>query len=98
MCTFRDDFLRADEEKDHLSRIGSVARFRTIRNRMGTISVKTNMKISGEIVYDVLKSRTEIGQVIRSLYRLDSYKRDYIDVKRYKGAQGGFSNLSFTSM
>jgi len=29
---------------------------------MGTISVITNLHVSGEIVYDMLKSRTEIEQ------------------------------------
>ncbi len=29
---------------------------------MGTISVITNLKVSGEIVYDMLKSRADIEQ------------------------------------
>ena len=62
MYTFRNDFLKAEEEKDFLARSGSQARFPAIRERMGTISVITNLKVSGEIVYDMLKSRAEIEQ------------------------------------
>ena len=62
MFTFRNDFLRAEEEKDYLKRHagGSESVFRKIRDRMGTISVMTDLKISGEIVYGMLKSRTDI--------------------------------------
>ena len=33
-----------------------------MRDRMGTISIITSLKVSGEIVYDMLKSRTDIEQ------------------------------------
>ena len=36
--------------------------FRKNRERMGTISVITNLKVSGEIVYDMLKSRADKEQ------------------------------------
>ena len=62
MYTFRNDFLKAEEEKDFLARSGSSERFTAIRERMGTVSVITNLHISGEIVYDMLKSRAEIEQ------------------------------------
>jgi transposase len=62
MYTFRNDFLKAEEEKDFLARSGSPARFTAIRERMGTISVITNLKVSGEIVYGMLESRAEIEQ------------------------------------
>ena len=64
MFTFRNDFLKAEEEKDYLRRHekGSETTFRKLRERMGTISVVTNLKISGEIVYGMLKSRTDIEQ------------------------------------
>lgn len=63
MYTFRNDFLRAEEEKDYLRRhVNSPAAFKKIRERMGTISVMTNLKVSGEIVYDMLKSRADIEQ------------------------------------
>ncbi|MHB1708757.1 MAG: transposase [Thermoplasmataceae archaeon] len=61
--TFRNDFLKAEEEKDYLRRHGNgSAAFRKIRERMGTISVITNLKVSGEIVYGMLKSRADIEQ------------------------------------
>ena len=64
MFTFRNDFLKAEEEKDYLRRHekGSETTFRRLRERMGTISVVTNLKVSGEIVYGMLKSRTDIEQ------------------------------------
>ncbi|EQD70837.1 hypothetical protein B1B_04783, partial [mine drainage metagenome] len=64
LYTFRNDFLRAEEEKDYLRRHekGSKPTFRKIRERMGTISVTTNLKASGEIVYGMLKSRADIEQ------------------------------------
>ena len=62
--TFRNDFLKAEEEKDFLSRNGKVSEsvLAKARERMGTISVITNLRVSGEIVYDMLKSRSEIEQ------------------------------------
>ncbi len=50
--TFRNDFPKAAEEKDHLRRHekGSETAFRRPRERMGTISMVTNLKVSGEIV------------------------------------------------
>lgn len=62
--TFRNDFLRAEEEKDYLRRHenGSEKAFGNLRERMGTISVITNLRVSGEIVYDMLKSRADIEQ------------------------------------
>ncbi|MCW6159056.1 MAG: transposase [Thermoplasmatales archaeon] len=63
MFTFRNDFLKAEEEKDYLRRHEKVtAAFRNISGRMGTISVITNLKASGEIVYQMLKSRADIEQ------------------------------------
>ena len=63
MFTFHNDFLKAEEEKNYLRRHekGSAA-FRNINGRMGTISVITNLKASGEIVYQMLKSRADIEQ------------------------------------
>ncbi len=64
VITFRNDFLKAEEEKDFLRRNERVTEsaFAKARERMGTISVITNLRVSGEIVYDMLKSRTEIEQ------------------------------------
>ncbi|QRF75346.1 Transposase [Thermoplasmatales archaeon] len=63
MFTFRNDFLKAEEEKDYLRRHEkATAEFRRIAERFGTISVITNLHVSGEIVYDMLKSRVDIEQ------------------------------------
>ncbi|MEM4067954.1 MAG: transposase [Candidatus Micrarchaeaceae archaeon] len=63
ILTFRNDFLKAEEEKDYLRRLerGSAA-FKDLNRRMGTISVITNLNASGEIVYQMLKSRADIEQ------------------------------------
>lgn len=58
--TFRNDFLRAEEEKDYLRRKKSG--FDRVRERMGTISVITDLHVSGEIIYTMLKSRADIEQ------------------------------------
>ena len=63
MYTFRNDFLKAEEEKDFLRREKLSAKFKAVRERMGTISVITNLKVSGEIVYDMLKSRMEVERL-----------------------------------
>ncbi|MEM4090751.1 MAG: transposase [Thermoplasmatales archaeon] len=62
MFTFRNYFLKAEEEKYFLGMNKSTKRFTAIRDRMGTISVITNLKVPGEIVYGMLKSRTDIEQ------------------------------------
>ena len=62
MFTFRNNFLKAEEEKDFLERNKSAKTFEAIRDRMGTISIITNLKVSGEIIYNMLKSRTDIEQ------------------------------------
>ena len=80
MYTFRNDFLKAEEEKDYLRRSKSSAKFKAVRERMGTISVITNLKVSGEIVYDMLKSRTEVEQAYdtfkNTIHADRSYMRD----------------------
>ena len=63
LFTFRNDFLKAEEEKDYLrKREKRSAVFRSLNGRMGTLSVITNLKTSGEIVYQLLKSRADIEQ------------------------------------
>jgi transposase len=78
--TFRNDFLKAEEEKDYLRRERSSAKFKAVRERMGTISVVTNLKVSGEIVYDMLKSRMEVEQAYdtfkNTIHADRSYMRD----------------------
>lgn len=58
--TFRNDFLKAEEEKDYLRR--KKRDFANVSSRMGTVSVITNLRVSGEIVYEMLKSRADIEQ------------------------------------
>jgi hypothetical protein len=62
MFTFRNDFLKAEEEKNYLGRHENRSNmiFRRLRDRMGTTSVVTELKVSGEIVYGMLKSQTDI--------------------------------------
>ena len=80
MYTFRNDFLKAEEEKDYLRREKLSAKFKAVRGRMGTISVITNLKVSGEIVYDMLKSRMEVEQAYdtfkNTIHADRSYMRD----------------------
>ena len=59
---------------------GSNDKFRRIRERMGTISVVNDHYVSGEIVYDVLKSRVDIEQPYdtfkNTIYGDRTYMRD----------------------
>jgi len=80
--TFRNDFLKAEEEKDFIGRNEKVSgsMLKKARERMGTISVITNLHVSGEIVYDMLKSRTDIEQAYdtfkNTLHADRTYMRD----------------------
>ncbi|MGC8558637.1 MAG: transposase, partial [Nitrososphaeria archaeon] len=56
---FRNDFLKAEEEKDYLSRHKTISR---LRERMGTISVITNLNETAEKTFGLLKSRADIEQ------------------------------------
>ena len=51
-----------DPDQDYLGRHenGSKAAFGRLRDRIGTISVMTDLQIFGEIVYGMLKSRTQM--------------------------------------
>lgn len=57
--TFRNDFLRAEEERDYLSRHRTLSK---LRERMGTISVITNLNETAEKTFTLLKSRADIEQ------------------------------------
>ncbi|MEM3814465.1 MAG: hypothetical protein QXE09_11420 [Thermoproteus sp.] len=61
---FKDPSLRAEVEKDFLKRSegrkNAVASFHRIEKVMGTIAVVTDLNVSGEILYDMLKSRENI--------------------------------------
>ncbi|MEM4084362.1 MAG: transposase [Thermoplasmata archaeon] len=88
ILTFRNDFLKAEEEKDYLRRHerGSAA-FKDLNRRMGTISVITNLKASGEIVYQMLKSRADIEQsydTFKNTIHADrTYMRDDQQLQRW---------------
>lgn len=65
ITVFMDERLKAEEEKDYLSRADKVdtttlETFFTVQHRMGTISVITDLDESGERIYNLLKSRAEI--------------------------------------
>ena len=58
MFTFMNLFSKSEEEKDYLERHkkGYVTAFLRLKEMMGTVSMVTNLKVSGEIVYDMLNS------------------------------------------
>jgi len=80
--TFRNNFLKAEEEGDFIRRNEKISEtmLKKARERMGTISVITNLHVSGEIVYDMLKSRTDIEQAYdtfkNTLHADRTYMRD----------------------
>jgi transposase len=82
LYTFQDHSLKAEEEKDFLKREegkrGAVPRFRAIENRMGKISVVTDLKVSGEVIYDMLKTRVDIEQAYDSLKNTIHADRTYV--------------------
>ena len=79
MFTFRNDFLKAEEEKDYLRRHEkATTEFRRIGERMGTISVITNLHVSGEIIYDMLKSRVDIEQAYDTFKNTINADRTYM--------------------
>ncbi len=80
--TFQDISLKVEEEKDFLKREegkrGVVSRFRSIENRMGKISVVTDLKVSGEVIYDMLKTRVDIEQAYDTLKNTIHADRTYV--------------------
>jgi len=79
---FQDHSLKAEEEKDFLRREegkrGAVSRFRAIENRMGKIAVATDLKVSGEVVYDMLKTRVDIEQCYDTFKNTIHADRTYV--------------------
>ena len=80
--TFQDHSLKAEEEKGFLRREegkrGAVSRFRSVENRRGKISVVTDLKVSGEVVYDMLKTRVDIEQAYDTLKNTIHADRTYV--------------------
>jgi len=80
--TFRNNFLKAEEEGDFIRRNEKISEtmLKKAREKMGTISVITNLHVSGEIVYDMLKSRADIEQAYdtfkNTLHADRTYMRD----------------------
>ena len=79
---FQDTSLRAEEEKDFLRREegkrGAVPRFRSIEKKMGRIAVITDLKVSGEVIYDMLKTRVDIEQAYDMLKNTIHADRTYV--------------------
>lgn len=86
MYTFRNDFLKAEEEKDFFRRSKSLEKFKVVRERMGTISVITKLKVYGKIVYDMLKSRMGAEQAYETFKNTTLADRLYMrDDHRLQG-------------
>lgn len=82
---FLDIKLKAEEEKDYLSRIGnddkfSFEGFMNILHRQGSISIITDLNLTGKHLFLLLKSRIEIEQMIdvfkNTLHADRTYMRD----------------------
>jgi hypothetical protein len=85
IIVFLDERLKAEEEKDYLSRIEktdtrTLETFFENQHRLGTISVITDLDESGERIYNLLKSRVEIEamfDVFKNVLNADrTYMRD----------------------
>ena len=83
ITVFLDERLKAEEEKDYLSRADKVETtalktFFTIQHRMGTISVISNLDESGESLYNLLKSRAEIETMFDAFKNVLHADRTYM--------------------
>jgi transposase len=75
--------LRAEEEKDYLSRLekndtATLDNFFKIQHRMGTIAVITDLDKSGERIYNLLKSRVEIEIMFDAFKNVLNADRTYM--------------------
>jgi len=83
VIVFLDERLRAEEEKDYLSRIekndtATLDNFFENQHRMGTIAVITNLDKSGERIYNLLKSRVEIEIMFDAFKNVLNADRTYM--------------------
>ena len=83
MTVFLDERLRAEEEKDYLSRTEkedarTLETFFEVQHRMGTISVITDLDVSGERIYNLLKSRAEIETTFDTFKNVLNADRAYM--------------------
>lgn len=78
---FLDERLRAEEEKDLLSRIKDEAKLEAFfenQYRLGTIAVITGLDETGERVYGLLKSRAEIEAMFDAFKNVLNADRTYM--------------------
>ena len=83
VIVFLDERLRAEEEKDYLSRLekndtATLDNFFEKQHRMGTIAVITDLEESGERVYNLLKSRVEIEIMFDAFKNVLNADRTYM--------------------
>ncbi len=83
VIVFLDKRLRAEEEKDYLSRLekndtATLDNFFKIQHRMGTIAVITDLDKSGERIYNLLKSRVEIEIMFDAFKNVLNADRTYM--------------------
>lgn len=82
---FQDSFLKTEEEKDFLVRIeekeekgAKMKEFHSVRSRLGTIAVITDLKEEGRKVYQLLRARVEIEQLYDTFKNLLHADRTYM--------------------
>lgn len=83
ITVFLDERLRAEEEKDYLSRIEkndtqTLENFFKNQYRMGTIAVISDLEESGERIYNLLKSRVEIEVMFDAFKNVLNADRTYM--------------------
>ena len=83
VIVFLDERLRAEEEKDYLSRLekndtATLDNFFKIQHRMGTIAVITDLDKSGDRIYNLLKSRVEIEIMFDAFKNVLNADRTYM--------------------
>ncbi|MEM4058693.1 MAG: hypothetical protein QXZ12_08250, partial [Thermoplasmata archaeon] len=79
---FKVPSLRVEVEKDFLKRSrrrrNAVTTFHRIENKMGTITVVTDLNVSGEILYDMFKFRVYIKQAYDTFKNTLDADRSYM--------------------
>jgi hypothetical protein len=81
IVVFLDERLRAEEEKDYLSRIRDEAKLEAFfegQHRLGTIGVITGLDEPAERIYGLLKSRVEIEAMFDAFKNVLNADRTYM--------------------
>ena len=83
IIVFLDERLKTEEEKDYLSRIEeddakTIETFFEHQHRQGTIAIITDLKESGERIYNLLKSRVEIEVMFDTFKNVLNADRTYM--------------------